>query len=59
MTIETGESHVAVSVEDTGIGIHADQLAHVFGMFAQIGGSLAKPQGGLGTGLKGSEVVVL
>jgi PAS domain S-box-containing protein len=42
---------VVVRVRDTGIGIAADQLPHVFEMFSQVDHSLEKSQGGLGIGL--------
>ena len=50
----TAESHgcdVTVSIKDTGIGIAADQLPHIFEMFSQVEHSLEKSQGGLGIGL--------
>jgi PAS domain S-box-containing protein len=42
---------VLVSVKDTGIGIAAEQLPHIFQMFSQVEGSLGRSQGGLGIGL--------
>jgi PAS domain S-box-containing protein len=42
---------VVVSVRDTGIGIAADQLPRVFGMYSQVHSSLGRSQGGLGIGL--------
>ncbi len=51
LTVEHQGSHVAVTVTDTGIGLAADQLPHIFEMFTQIVGSLARSQGGLGIGL--------
>jgi PAS domain S-box-containing protein len=42
---------VVVSIKDTGIGIPADQLKKIFGLFSQVEGALAKSQGGLGIGL--------
>jgi CheY-like chemotaxis protein len=42
---------VVVAVEDDGLGISCDVLAHVFDMFRQIDGSLERAQGGLGIGL--------
>ena len=40
-----------VTVEDTGVGIEADQLGSIFDMFAQVGGAARRSQGGLGIGL--------
>ena len=42
---------VVVSVEDSGVGIPANMLAHVFDMFAQVNRTLDRAQGGLGIGL--------
>jgi PAS domain S-box-containing protein len=42
---------VVVAVRDSGIGIPADKLAQVFGMFAQVEEAGARSQGGLGIGL--------
>jgi signal transduction histidine kinase/ActR/RegA family two-component response regulator len=43
--------HVEVSVSDTGIGIAAEMLRPVFGMFTQIDCSTETAKGGLGIGL--------
>lgn len=40
-----------VRVKDTGLGIPADKLDAIFGMFVQINRSLSRSQGGLGIGL--------
>jgi signal transduction histidine kinase/CheY-like chemotaxis protein len=45
------DGHVEVSVEDSGMGIPADMLNHVFDMFAQVNRTLDRAQGGLGIGL--------
>jgi len=45
------ESEVTVSVADNGIGIEADMLGPVFGLFAQADDSLERTHGGLGVGL--------
>jgi PAS domain S-box-containing protein len=45
------ESDVAVTVQDTGIGIPADRLDSIFDMFTQVDRSLERSQGGLGIGL--------
>ena len=42
---------MVVSVRDTGIGIAADQIPHLFDMFSQVDQSIEKSQGGLGIGL--------
>jgi len=42
---------VAVSVADTGIGIPADELGHVFDRFHQVESHLTRHQGGMGLGL--------
>ncbi|HEY2189576.1 MAG TPA: hybrid sensor histidine kinase/response regulator, partial [Caldimonas sp.] len=47
--LEGGDAIVRVS--DTGIGIAADQLPHVFEMFNQVDRSSPRAQGGLGIGL--------
>jgi CheY-like chemotaxis protein len=51
LTAERQGSEVVVSVKDTGIGIAAEQLPHIFGLFAQVDHSMEKSQGGLGIGL--------
>jgi PAS domain S-box-containing protein len=42
---------VIISVRDTGIGIAADQLDMVFGMFSQVDPRVERSRGGLGIGL--------
>jgi PAS domain S-box-containing protein len=49
VTAEGGE--LIVSVKDTGIGIPADMLTSIFGLFSQVDRSIEKLQGGLGIGL--------
>jgi PAS domain S-box-containing protein len=44
-------SHIEVSVADTGIGISPDFLPHVFERFRQADASVARERGGLGLGL--------
>lgn len=48
---EAGQEHVAVSVQDNGIGIAADRLEAVFEMFSQVETAMYRSQGGLGIGL--------
>ena len=49
---------VRVAVTDNGIGIPADQLRAIFGMFAQVDGSLERANGGLGIGLTIAKTLV-
>jgi signal transduction histidine kinase/ActR/RegA family two-component response regulator len=45
------DSHVEVSVADTGVGIAPEFLPHVFERFRQADASIARERGGLGLGL--------
>jgi PAS domain S-box-containing protein len=48
---EHAGGEVVLSVEDTGEGISAELLPHLFDMFVQSGQTLARSEGGLGLGL--------
>jgi signal transduction histidine kinase/ActR/RegA family two-component response regulator len=45
------DSHVEISVSDTGQGIHEDFLPYVFDRFRQADGTMTRQHGGLGLGL--------
>ena len=49
--LERVNSHVEVSISDTGIGITPEFLPHVFERFRQADAGLARERGGLGLGL--------
>jgi signal transduction histidine kinase len=46
-----GKSWIAFHVEDTGIGINANQLSHIFEPFAQAQSGHTRERGGTGLGL--------
>ena len=51
VTLRKVDSHVEVEVSDTGVGIRADVLPHVFQRFRQADAATPGRQGGLGLGL--------
>src|SRR5207249_4475832 len=51
LTVQRRDSEVVVSVRDTGIGIAAEHLPHLFEKFSQAAPALERSHGGLGIGL--------
>jgi CheY-like chemotaxis protein/two-component sensor histidine kinase len=51
LTAEQAGGEAVIRVRDTGVGIPAEMLPRIFEMFAQVGTSLERSQGGLGIGL--------
>lgn len=49
---------VCLAVTDTGIGMEAEELEHIFDPFYQVGGSPTRRYGGLGLGLTVAKAVV-
>jgi signal transduction histidine kinase/integral membrane sensor domain MASE1/CheY-like chemotaxis protein len=51
LTAQREAGEIVVSVRDTGIGIAAEHVPHLFEMFSQVAPALERSQGGLGIGL--------
>lgn len=54
----TGAAWIRISVEDTGIGIPADQIERIFDRFSQADNSISRDFGGSGLGLSISRMLV-
>jgi PAS domain S-box-containing protein len=51
LVVEPVEERAVIRVRDNGIGIPADQIPLIFGMFVQVDSSLGRAKGGIGMGL--------
>jgi len=51
LTAECQDNTALIHIKDNGIGISADMLPRIFGMFSQVDSSIERAQGGLGIGL--------
>ena len=51
VAVERGEAGAVLTVADTGAGVSADMLDHIFDLFTQVDATLARSRGGLGIGL--------
>ena len=51
VSLERDQSHVRLRVKDTGVGIAAEHLPHIFERFRQVDSSNVRAHGGLGLGL--------
>ncbi|HTU90823.1 MAG TPA: ATP-binding protein [Gemmataceae bacterium] len=51
LTAAREDNAAVLTVKDSGVGIPADHLPHIFEMFSQVDQSLERSQGGLGIGL--------
>ena len=51
LIVELSGGEAVLRVRDTGVGIAADMLPHIFEMFTQVQGSVGRSEGGLGIGL--------
>lgn len=51
LNVEQAGDMVIVRVKDTGVGIAAENLPHLFDLFYQVDRSFTRPEGGLGLGL--------
>jgi len=55
---EISENHIAILIKDTGIGISANDMKHIFEPFRQINQSISRKYGGTGLGLAITESLI-
>jgi anti-sigma regulatory factor (Ser/Thr protein kinase) len=58
VALQARSRHLVVRVRDTGVGIDADFLPHVFDKFRQAEGGISRRHGGLGVGLSIAKQIV-
>jgi signal transduction histidine kinase len=58
IALETSDGKVTIAIEDTGIGIAAENLSHIFERFNQGDGSVTRRFGGTGIGLAYAKEIV-
>lgn len=51
LSVTASSEHVSICVADNGIGIGAESIDSIFGLFRQVGHDFERSQGGLGIGL--------
>ena len=51
LAVARAGARAVIRVRDNGIGIPADQISRIFGMFVQVDSSLGRARGGIGMGL--------
>ena len=58
LTVELTPEQLLISIKDSGVGLTAEAIPHVFKMFSQIPSTLNRSEGGLGIGLSLSNELI-